>query len=212
MDKKPGIENDISNIWEILIMAKECLCYSQYMHQPDTKAERNYIDKSTDFQFIRHILWRMCIIEVAKLFSKNAGTHHFNIFHFINKFKKSGEYFHYLNDQETTKEWERRIEAMKDVIVDVLKLRNKIYAHTDAGKDLIKTDVSFADVERLLLIIEDVIREIYSSIFDTFADIDTIHFDKGRFKMIKILSYENERYNRMCEEEIYEISKNLKSV
>ena len=88
MDKKVEIKNDIWNIWQILITAKDSFQYSFYLHKPDTEEEQDYLNHSPDFIFIRHILWRMCIIELSKLFSNSKDRDRFNIFHFIKKLNK----------------------------------------------------------------------------------------------------------------------------
>jgi hypothetical protein len=73
-------------------------------------------------------------------------------------------------------------------------LRDKIYAHTDPKKDDYKAiDLSFQDVEVLIKIVEDIIKEIYLVVFDAGTDMSTPTFDRSRFDMIKILAAEKRK-------------------
>lgn len=193
MDKKVEIKNDIWNICQILITAKDSFQYSFYLHKPDTEEEQDYLNHSPDFIFIRHILWRMCIIEFSKLFSNSKDRDRFNILHFIKKLKKT-EYFGDMRFSEAIiADWENQIEINKDTISQVLTLRDKVYGHTDPKiENFINIELSFQQTDKLIQIIEMVIQEIYFTVFDAHAIIDTPTFDRKRFNIITILANEKE--------------------
>ena len=56
-----------------------------------------------------------------------------------------------------------------------------------------KSDVTFEKAEELIKIVESVIQEIYSSVFDSHASIETINFNRKRFKIIEILAEEKNK-------------------
>src|SRR5688572_13897490 len=77
------LKNDIWSIWKILINCKENFLYSRYLHKPGTEEESEYLRYSRHFQFLRHSLWRLCIIELHKLLNK-SDRDFFNLWTFIN--------------------------------------------------------------------------------------------------------------------------------
>jgi len=202
MDRKSELENEISNIWEIFINANECFHYSFYLHKPDTQDEFDYLNKSNDLQYIRHVMWRMTIIELSKLFSGSKTRDRYNIQHLIGKLKKDGNFGNIGISDETLNKWETEIEKNKEIIDYILILRDKIYAHTDSDKTkYLNIDLSFKQIEFLLKIVEVIIRDIHSSVFDAYADVETVVFDRKRFNIVKILAEaEKNRIQRLLDE------------
>jgi len=194
MTRKEEIKEEIVQIWQILLIAKECYLYSFYLHKPDTKEELDYLQKSRDFHFIRHIMWRMTVIELSKLFRESSTNDRFNIFHFISKLKKGGHFGKLGISENKIAEWESRISDNSQTISEILMLRDKLYSHTAPNKKRYgKSDVTFEKAEELIKIVESVIQEIYSSVFDSYASIGTINFNRERFKVIEILAEEKKK-------------------
>ena len=193
MSKKEELNKEIEEIWRILVICKESFLYSQYLHQPDTDKERDYIEHSKDFLFIRHTLWRMTIVELTKLL-RSSNSHRFNIFHFIKKMK-IGEYYAPVPvSEQTISKWEALLEENKALIQDVVNLRDKLYAHTDpTNETYINPELTFENTETLIKIIETVVQDIHFHVFDTEAIMQPLYFDKSRFNIIKILADEKER-------------------
>jgi hypothetical protein len=106
---KDVIKQEIWGIWQILILARECFEYSNYLYNPDTKEEFEYLSFSQDFDFIRHILWRMTIIELSKLFSSSSKRDRFNLKHFIDKLKKTGHFSKAGINEVTIIKWETEL-------------------------------------------------------------------------------------------------------
>lgn len=202
MTKKEEIKDEIWEIWQILLLAKECYSYSFYLHKPDTREELQYLNHSRDFQFIRHVMWKMAVIELSKLFKNSAKSDRYNIVHFINKLKRNG-YFGKLGISESKiDEWEKLINKNDETISKILNLRDKVYSHTDTNKEKhSKTDLSFEKTEKLLKIIEAVIQEIYDTVFDSHALMETVFFERKNFKIIEILAEESDKITRNLLEE-----------
>ena len=83
MTKVEELKKETWRIVEIYLSAKENFNYCHYLHEPDTREEAEYLKVDRDLRFIRHSLWRLSIIELAKLFSDRKSTHKFNLLHFV---------------------------------------------------------------------------------------------------------------------------------
>jgi hypothetical protein len=184
------LNKEIGEIWHILTYAKGFYEYASYLHNPSSNEELEYLQRSEDFRFISHSLWRMAIVELAKLFS-TSESHRFNLAKFINKLGK-GEHFGNLGiSADTIQAWKDAISEQELQINGVVILRNKIYAHTDADYRNFRTlDISFSDLRQLIDIVEKVIKEIHLNILGSEVDMTSPFFDKGRFNIIKVLAKE----------------------
>ncbi len=191
MPDKKEIKDNISAIWKISILAKKCLKYSFYLHKPDTEAELDFLNYSRDFHFIRHILWRNSVIELSKLFNSSPKRDKYNIFHFLNKLKKDQYFGGFDINQAKIESWEKRLEESNETINSLLLLRDKVYGHTDneSAKSNLDTP-TFEQTEKLLLIVENVIQEIYSTVFDSHAEIESAHIFENPSRIVKILASE----------------------
>ncbi len=189
MNSKEELQKHIKIVWDIFLYAKESYHYAFYLSKPDGQSEIEFLSKSSDARFISHIMWRTSVIELSKLFS-GGNNDKFNLTKIINKLKRDGVW----KDAGITKEkldyWENEIEKNKEVIESVKTLRNKVYSHTDLIKpDSSEVKLEFCDLKTLLDITENIIRQIYSLAFNTYADMDVSVFNKGRISSaIKTLS------------------------
>jgi len=161
------------------------------MHKPDTKAELDFLNHSRDFQFIRHILWRNTVIELSKLFNTSPKRDKYNIFHFIKKLKKDQYFGGFGIDQNKILQWENRLEENRKIIDSVISLRDKVYGHTDnekAKKGL--NTPTFEQTEKLITLVENVIQEIYYSVFDSHALVECPVVAANPSEIISILAAE----------------------
>jgi len=192
--KGKELEDEISKIWDILIIAKDCYQYSFYLHKPETIEEADYLKNSQDFDFIRHILWRMAIIEIAKLFCNSSNRDRYNLRHFINKLKKAGHFGDIGISVTIIEKWETQLSLNEELIDDILTLRDKVYAHTDPYKEeYTKIEITFKKIEDLLRLVEDVIQEIFKTVFDSHVDFESPLLDKNRTNIVKILAAEKKK-------------------
>lgn len=199
MNKKEEIRNNIFEIWKISTNAKRYLAYTSYLHMPDTKEELEYLRKSRDFQFIAHSLWRNAVIELSKLFNDSKKRDKFNIFHFIKKLEKNGHFRIFKIDQAKIDFWYNSIEENRNTIILINKLRDKVYAHTDGPVNKIGLETpTFKQTEKLIDIIENVIKEIYFNIFESEVVIESPNLELSPSRIIKVLAAEkNSRISRL---------------
>ena len=209
MNKKEEIKDIIWEIWKISINAKRFLKYSYYLHKPDTEKEQEYLKTSRDFKFIAHALWRNAVIELSKLFNESKNRDKFNIFHFIKKLEKNGHFRGFKIAQTKIDDWYIQIEENRKTIDSITKLRDKVYAHTDGPVEKNGLDTpTFEETEKLILIIESVIKEIYSSIFDSHAMTDSPNLNLNPSKIIKVLAAEKKsrldvlKKNNSCQQRL----------
>ena len=189
MPEKEEIEKNIFTIWKISILANKCLKYSQYLHKPETDDELDFLNHSREFHFIRHVLWRNTVIELSKLFSFSPKRDKYNIYHFINKFKKDQCFGGFKIEESKIQNWESRLEENKKIISAVLLLRDKVYGHTDnenSRKDL--DTPTFEETLKLIEIVETIVQEIYSIVLDSDAIIRNPIVDENPSRIIKILA------------------------
>ena len=188
MTKKEEIKENILSIWKILNNCKESFQFCKYLHVPETQNEKEYIENSRYFKYIRHILWRNSVIELSKLFSTSKNRDKYNITHFIKKLKPQGHFKIFKIDIYKIYDWESTFATNNVIIEDLLILRDKVYAHTDvlnANESL--NGLTFQEMEILIELVEDLIREIYRSVFDGDVDLRTPIFGRGNIKLINNL-------------------------
>ncbi|HMC02317.1 MAG TPA: hypothetical protein VKN14_14855 [Flavobacteriaceae bacterium] len=189
MPSKQEFKDNIWPIWKIVLLAKECYQFSFYLHKPETKRESEYIAKSQYFGFIRHILWRCTVIELSKLFNKSSKRDKYNIYHFISKLKSDGYFGGFKIDSQKISDWNNQLVKAQLIIDKVLKLRDKVYAHTDYAYNPEDLDTpTFEETKTLIDIVENVIQEIYSTAFDSAVRLETPLYPFAKTKIIKTLA------------------------
>ena len=170
MSKKDELKQNIWKIWEISMLAKKCLIYSYYFHKPETEEESNYLDKSKEFKFIRHILWRNSVIEFSKLFSNSARRDKYNIYKFLKNLNRDQYFGEFGIEKETIENWREKLKENEKTINSILLLRDKVYGHTDTENAINNIDTpTFKETRELLFIIESIIKEIYFKVTILFA-------------------------------------------
>lgn len=196
---KEELKIEITKIWRILLAAKESFNYSYYLHFPDSEMEKKYLKLSSHFQFIRISLWKLTIIELAKLFNDRSNHDIYKIKTFLNKLKPEGCFGNLKFDQKKITNWENFLKTNKPIIREITDLRNKAYSHTDENSEsFIYSDLTFEKLEKLIKFCEDIIVTIYDDVFESHALIDSVYFDHSFKSIIEILSKENiERINEI---------------
>ena len=189
MTRREECKEHILAIWKISTLAKICMSYSQYMHSPLSDIEKVYLNNSYEFKFIRHILWRNTVIELAKIFNSSKKRDRYNLFHFINKLNPN-QYYGGLGVSDTKlNQWVLELETNRETIDKILDLRDKVYGHTDTERIRKELDVpSFKEVENLFLIIENVIQEIYATIFNGHPDTELTFVKRNLTRIIRPLA------------------------
>jgi hypothetical protein len=198
---KEELKTRITKIWHIMQAAKESFYYSYYLHKPDSEEENSYVNTSTHFKFIRIALWKLTVIELAKLFNRVDSQDKFNLNKLLLNLK-SGGHFRTLNfDQKKIVAWEESLKSNEVTIQEIIKLRDKVYSHTDPNSDSYKNShITFEQTELLIKLCEEIIVSIYAEVFDTYASMDFVYFNKSFKNVTKILSKEKkDRIDKMIE-------------
>ena len=193
MTQKEQFEKELSRITDIFFGARENFDYCYYLHKPKSRYEAEYLHVDRDLQFIRHSLWRMCIIELTQLFS-NRENDKFNLLKFLSKLLPTGHYRRLAVNQEKIYEWQTMIYSQNHVINNIIILRDKIYAHTDPDKDQYKQiEVYFRDIVSLLEIVASIITDLHSSVLKRTLLLRNPVFDRNNFTLVRILAEERDR-------------------
>ena len=193
MGKREELKSELKEIWHVLILSKQCFNYTLYFHKPDTQEELEYLNYSRDFRFIRHILWRMTVIELSKIFSKSKRRDKFNFVNLINKLRKNGYYSCLDFPSDILDRWVSDLNIHSNIIERLLTLRDKYYAHSDNLNEPLDIIILFDEIKELILLLENLITDINKIVFQTasrFEPLDNILID---FDLIKILSRDKKR-------------------
>lgn len=179
-------------------MALQCYEYSSYLYSPRTEKENDYAYNSFFIDFTRHIYWRNLIIELAKLIT-DSDNQSFNIFKFLRKLEKVGDFGKLGMANNKIKNWRSLLGNNEKTIKEIINLRNKIYSHTDRDKATYSnSDLTFNEIKKLLDLLKSIIKSVFSDLLDTHAEIRPIHTANEIFKILTILANEKEeRINKM---------------
>lgn len=207
MTKKQELDKELTQVWLILVAAKESFNYCYYMHKPKSESELQYINESKDFKYIRHLLWRVTIIELAKIFRESKDTDRFNIFHLFNKLKPTGHFKRLKFPNQKLVEYEASLRE-DNLITQIINLRDKIYAHTDSKTDNLETNlITFSTLENLIQKTERIINEIFEITLDNSISFNSPVFNRNGFDAFEILAKDRENF---LEQERQQLNKFLK--
>jgi hypothetical protein len=184
MKKLQQLDKKLKLITEIFLDTRECYNYCRYFYTPQNDEELNLLNYDIHLQFIRHALWRQTVIEISKLICDKENDK-FNINSFIRSLKPNGHYSFLKVPESKIKDWELSIINNIGVINNILKLRNKIFAHTDPNKeDYQKIVVTFSSIEKILKILTDILKEVYLAIH---CDLDLSEPESENIRMLSLL-------------------------
>lgn len=193
------LKEDIWSIWKILLDCQENLAFSKYFYKPDTPEEQDYINSSHELKYIRYSLWKLAVIEIHKILSHSKNDE-FSLWNLM-KNLNSDKYLNHKISEEVLLSWKNRLSAGENTLEKIKFLRNKVYAHTDSRILAKETDITFEEFEKVMAIIESVIRDVHNFAFESAIINETVVFQKDRFDMVKILAKErNDRMNDFLEE------------
>lgn len=136
---KNQLQEEIKEIYRILVTAYQAFEFSFYLNQPSTEEEEKYSKSSTFFRFTEYTFWRVLVVELSKLLSENKQTNKFNVRKLLSKLKSNGHYRKLGFDGKLILEWENELEIKESTIQEILDLRDKIYSHSDP--QIVREDV-----------------------------------------------------------------------
>lgn len=198
-DLKQELNTKLEKILHVYIFAQDAYLYTEYFHHPNTEEELNLVVKSahsTALLKIMHFMFRTVIIEVSKLFS-HSNSDKFQLEKFIQSLSPSGHFRKIGISPDHINQWKQLLADNQKTIDNVLLLRSKLYAHTDDPMtDYNYVDISFKEIKQLLDIAGEILKRIYSDIFQTELLLDSPTFDRQRFIILKLLAKaEDDRLN-----------------
>lgn len=185
MDNHTILQSKLVHVWHTYIFAQEVYYYTEYLHNPQTNAEKEVLISDFpggDIRFILHIMFRSVIIEVCKLYKESI--------------KEKSTLASLLNSVSGTAvsdtfiaESQNAIRDNKNVIDYMFLLRDKAYAHSDnTFIDFNKINITFNQIKQLLDLAYGIIRHIGEVLFETHYVNDTIRFDRNRFILLDLIA------------------------
>ncbi|WP_312076490.1 hypothetical protein [Chryseobacterium sp.] len=179
---KINLTNILDNISNIYTVANESYLFSKYFNNGKNDSEIRIIE-SPSIRFLKHSMWRICIIELDKVFKK-SDNHHFS-FYEITNIVKQGNFKIYntnLNNDSLFLKWAKDLSKAKSTVAEINKLRNKVYAHTDRNKTALIEDINldYSQIEELLEICLSMIKEMNLILLDRAYLENKIYFRNPR--------------------------------
>lgn len=168
--EKEELIKELEIICNILFAAQESLKIVDYLYADDENGDLVYTKRmNAFFYWVRISQWKTVIIELFKLFGESEN---FYIKPFLNKLGRKGV-FEGIIDELSIKGWKARIKICNPIITKLRNQRNKTIAHKDRGilVDLkefeTENEISIEEVRELILIVQQVAREIYKVVMQT---------------------------------------------
>lgn len=161
---------EIEIICNILYDAQESLKIVDYLYADDENGDLVYTKHlNAFFYWARVSQWKTVIIELFKLFGESEN---FYIKTFLNKLGRKG-IFEGIIDEISIKAWKERIKICDPIITKLRNQRNKTIAHKD--RDILvdikeferENEISIEEVRELIVIVQQVAREIYKVVKQT---------------------------------------------
>ncbi|TZF84728.1 hypothetical protein FW774_07025 [Pedobacter sp. BS3] len=188
---KDELKIKLEKTLHIYVFAQDSFLYTEYFHNPDTVEELELITKSAhkkSLSMMMHLMFRTLVIEISKLFS-NSGNDKFQLQKLINSLSKSGHFRKIGVPEEHINNWNGLLKENERTIQSILTLRTKLYAHTDNSlTDFSTIDITFKDIKKLLDIAAQILKSLYSDIYDTDLFLRSPTFDRERFGILKLLA------------------------
>jgi len=195
MSKEERIKHEIEEIWYTLLHAKTSFYYADYLFNPPTRQEQDYMSHGEDMLFFRDVLWRSAVIGLANFFAKDQKR---SVVKLLNKLDGGGEFCKVV-PRSVIEIWRSKLTEHDGVIEKIKTLRNKMYAHSEiAYRDSLQFNAFDKDVEILIILVQDFISTIF-----TCFNAQVIHGDKlpRNFNTLKILAdYEEKRRDDIVNE------------
>lgn len=165
-EQKQELRAELEEILEILFFAQENYKAFKYLRIREDDDDKAYVKKmNAYFGFAAITHWRTVIIELSKLFASRKNEH-YNLHRFVGKLKTGGEYFGAEISEVKIREWEDIFVIQKDVIADLITLRDKAIAHKDKDGKTLKSELTLGKIWRLIETVQKLIREIYLTVFE----------------------------------------------
>jgi hypothetical protein len=172
-EKKSELKKETWELAEILFLAQESLKIVEYLIKDETDDDKVYSkNMNSFFVYSCSIYWRVIVIELSKLLS-DKSTEHYNIYKFISKLMPHGHYGDAKISPDKIEIWKNALTENKDSIKNLILQRDKLYAHTDKNSKSIPNIVTLTKTKELVTIIQEIIREVYLTVFESSFMVDS---------------------------------------
>ncbi|RDK86979.1 AbiU2 domain-containing protein [Marinirhabdus gelatinilytica] len=162
IDKKEKLERYIKIVSNILFKTQEHYLIVEYLMKSEEDDQAHYEKKMNSyFHYSRYTNWQMTVIEISKLFIEREK---FSIQKLIKKFRNDGEFKWVGLDERKIDIWFSKINTYGLQIENLKLQRDKLYAHEDGVEHEIKGIVKLSDIDALLEIAHDVVKEVRFSL------------------------------------------------
>lgn len=198
---KEKLKNHTREIQDIMFLAQSSFKILSYLYLEADDVENDIIENSQFLKFSREIHWRIYVIELSKLFA-DRKSEHFNLYAFIQKFKKGMEYEIKEIDERSIELWELNLKMEKPNIDNLILQRDKLYGHTDRDRTSVKNTLTFKHAKELIEVVQRIVSEIYIAVFQLATTFDVIGEPLSDIKKI-VASLANEKANMLNDYKTY---------
>jgi len=167
------LQQHTKEIYEIMFRAQSSFKIVDYLYRERDGLAIEIINTSQFLKYTAETHWRIYVIELAKLFAPRKSEH-YNLHHFIEKFKPGMEYSISEIDADVIEKWEQLVDGEKTKINNLLQQRDKLYGHTDKDRHLVANILTFEDARKLIMIVKQVVAEIYDAVLGQSISLDPI--------------------------------------
>ncbi len=200
-DKHNDLYEKITEFWKIVYGCRLYYLYCYHLHNVKSQLEHKYMNHSRFFKKTKHVFWRTLVIEVAKLYSGRKNDK-YNIQKLLENLSENGAFKKANIDKEMLKRFKNGLTQHQNVINILIGLRDSFYGHTDTPEKKAKVnyeDLAIEEVEPLIKMAEDIIREVYLKAFDSDTGL-RVEFDEKDLEIITILAnHKHQKINEMRE-------------
>lgn len=170
------LTRDTKRIVKLLVKAQEAFKIVEYLYKTESK-DISFIKRSNFFLvYSRSIYWQTTVIELSKLFyfkdgkksetEKTERRERYNLRLFIDRLKSNEFYGTNSISLEKMIRWIELLDEQDTNILNLLKQRDKVYAHEDEDNEDIENEVSLADIKKILGVAYLILNEIHHNVFN----------------------------------------------
>ncbi len=183
------LENTIDLMWHTIKKCKANYNAARYLNYPDNEEVLTFVIQSDFFYNVAYSLWKLCIIDLHKIYSRSNGDKIS-----LDKLMKNLENKHYANHKipfSNINEWKDEIRSCDQSIKKVYLMRNKFYAHTDLNP--VEVNLYFLEVANLISLAEKILNSIITLSFDPNGYSDYIGLTSGEREIALLLRLKKEK-------------------
>jgi hypothetical protein len=202
---KDYFEKELENILDIHFDAKYYLEDVKYLNNPGTDEECIAAVDNFIIKRIRIAFWRLCIIEIAKLFQKSKNQH-FNLLDYIESLIIGYDNYSWIQGitKDKLEEWLKILNSPRIISIrDKISVqRDNYFAHTDKNpyKNLESVQLSFDEVYELLNLTESIVFELKINCLNIHIDFEITGMEHAGNILKAFAALKEKRESKMKQE------------